>query len=77
MRYRLKLINERKEDEIEKNRNDLITSVKNDISKYLENLHVNDSPNINNKNMKKEIFSNLQLNLSFTSRNNLKTKSVY
>ena len=76
MRYRLKLINERKEDEIEKNRNDLVTSVKNDISKYLENLHVNDSPNINNKNMKKEIFSNLQLNLSFTSRNNLKTKSA-
>ena len=76
MRDRLKLINERKEDEIEKNRNDLITSVKNDISKYLENLHANDSANINNKNMKKEIFSNLQLNLSFTSRNNLKTKSA-
>ena len=76
MRYRLKLINERKEDEIEKNRNDLVTSVKNDISKYLENLHVNDSPNIKNKNMKKDIFSNLLLNLSFTSRNNLKTKSA-
>ena len=76
MRDRLKLINERKEDEIEKNRNDLITSVKNDISKFLENLHANDSANINNKNMKKEIFSNLQLNLSFTSRNNLKTKSA-
>ena len=73
-RYKLKIINDY-DYKINRNKDDLIKSVKKDISKYLENLHLNNSSSMKNKNMRKNIFQNLKLNLSPLSGNN-KTKSV-
>ena len=73
-RYKLKIINDC-DYKTNRNKDDLIKSVKKDISKYLENLHLNNSSSMKNKNMRKNIFQNLKLNLSPLSENN-KTKSV-
>ena len=71
-KYRLKLSNDSQSTEKSNNINNLIESVKEDISKYLYNLHYSN----NEKKDKRIIFNNLKINIHPLLRNNLRTKSV-
>jgi hypothetical protein len=72
MKYKLKLSNDLKTDE-NAQYNNLIESVKENISQYLSDLHYSKNEKKPNKRV---IFNNLKINIHPYLRNNIRTKSV-
>lgn len=72
-KYKLQKSNDSKTNDNKQNRNNIIDSVKEDITKYLKELH---NSNNENKMNRRLIFSNLRINIHPYLRNNLKTKSI-
>ena len=71
-KYKLKVSDDSKSTEKSKNMSNLIESVKEDMSKYLNDLHYSND----DKKNKRIIFNNLKINIHPLLRNNLRTKSV-